>query len=222
MRPFSPQMAVLPPEQQAVWPHFSPLPTLGFVLYGGTAIALRLGHRPSVDFDFFADQPLDQGVLMQHVALLSTAQTLQLVPNTWTVQVAAPNTPAGTPVKVSFFGGIDVGRIGEPALTGDGVVAVASPVDLLAHKLTVMLQRVEAKDYRDVVALLRNGIPLAAGLGGAATLFGPSFPPSESLKALVYFSGGDLATLDRLGPADPLGCGDHGRAEASPPAAPAH
>ncbi len=29
------------------------------------------------------------------------------------------------------------------------------------------------------------------------TLFGPSFQPSESLKALVYFSGGDLATLDQ-------------------------
>ncbi len=27
----------------------------GFVLYGGTAIALRLAHRPSVDFDFFND-----------------------------------------------------------------------------------------------------------------------------------------------------------------------
>ena len=25
-----------------------------FTLYGGTAIALRLGHRQSVDFDFFA------------------------------------------------------------------------------------------------------------------------------------------------------------------------
>ncbi|WP_373321508.1 nucleotidyl transferase AbiEii/AbiGii toxin family protein [Rivihabitans pingtungensis] len=33
---------------------------LGFVLYGGTAIALRLGHRESVDFDFFSDRPLDR------------------------------------------------------------------------------------------------------------------------------------------------------------------
>lgn len=32
---------------------------LGFALYGGTAIALRLGHRTSVDFDFFNDRPLD-------------------------------------------------------------------------------------------------------------------------------------------------------------------
>ena len=30
----------------------------------------------------------------------------------------------------------------------------------------------------------------------ARCLFGPSFQPSESLKALVYFKDGDLDTLD--------------------------
>lgn len=78
-----------------------------------------------------------------------------------------------------------------------GVAAVAAPEDLLAHKLKVVLQRVEAKDYRDVAALLRSGMSLTTGLGGAATLFGTSFPPAESLKALVYFVGGDLATVDQ-------------------------
>jgi hypothetical protein len=36
---------------------------LGFVLYGGTAIALRLGHRPSIDFDFFTDRTVNKGEL---------------------------------------------------------------------------------------------------------------------------------------------------------------
>jgi len=27
-----------------------------FILYGGTALALRLGHRESVDFDFFSSE----------------------------------------------------------------------------------------------------------------------------------------------------------------------
>ena len=199
MRYFPPHLAVLPPEQQAVWPHLAPLQTLGFVLYGGTAIALRLGHRVSVDFDFFNEQPLNQALLVQHLPLLATAQAIQDAPDTWTVQLVSPNALPGSGgqlVKISCFGGIDVGRIGEPETTADGVLAVASPADLLAHKLKVMLQRVEAKDYRDVAALLRSGVALATGLGGAATLFGPNFQPAESLKALVYFSGGDLATLD--------------------------
>ena len=200
MRVFSPHLTVLPPEQQSLWPYLAPVQVLGFVLYGGTAIALRLGHRPSVDFDFFNDQPLSKALLMQHLPFLVSAQTIQDAPNTWTVQVTSSNTSHGSPgpwVKISFFGGIDVGRIGEPEMTSDGILAVASPEDLLAHKLKVMLQRIEAKDYRDVAALLRSGVTLERGFGGAASLFGPSFQPAESLKALVYFSGGDLAALDQ-------------------------
>ena len=77
----------------------------------------------------------------------------------------------------------------------DGVVCAASREDLLAHKLKVMFQRIEAKDYSDVAALLRSGVPLETGLASAATLFGPNFQPALSLKALVYFSGGNLAIL---------------------------
>ena len=52
---FKPRMDVLPPAQRALWPQLGPLADLGFVLYGGTAVALRLGHRSSVDFDFFSN-----------------------------------------------------------------------------------------------------------------------------------------------------------------------
>ena len=52
MSPFAPKLVALPATQQALWPSLSQVPT-GFVLYGGTALALRLGHRQSADFDFF-------------------------------------------------------------------------------------------------------------------------------------------------------------------------
>ena len=58
-----------------------------------------------------------------------------------------------------------------------------------------MLQRAEAKDYRDIAAMLRAGVSLAKGLAAARELFGPNFQPSESLKAMVYFEDGDLRTL---------------------------
>jgi hypothetical protein len=76
------------------------------------------------------------------------------------------------------------------------VIRVASGLDLLAHKLKVILQRAEARDYQDIAALLRNGIPLEKGLGAAVTLFAPGFPVSESAKALTYFK--DVADLSRL------------------------
>ncbi|MGC8623977.1 MAG: nucleotidyl transferase AbiEii/AbiGii toxin family protein, partial [Phycisphaerae bacterium] len=72
---------------------------------------------------------------------------------------------------------------------------VASPADLMAFKVKVILQRVEAKDYRDIAAMLRAGAHLDGALSAARTLFGMAFQPMESLKALTCFDGGDLSTL---------------------------
>ena len=93
------------------------------------------------------------------------------------------------------LGDIGIGRIGKPELTQDGVVKVASLADLLATKLKVILQRIEAKDYQDIAAILRSGELLESGLAGASALYSRSFQPSEALKALTYFEGGDLAAL---------------------------
>ena len=49
----APNFSRMPPSQRKLWPELRPGVELGFVLYGGTAVALHLGHRRSVDFDFF-------------------------------------------------------------------------------------------------------------------------------------------------------------------------
>ena len=83
-------------------------------------------------------------------------------------------------------------------MTPDGVLVVASLADMMAYKLKVILQRIEAKDYRDIAAMIINGMALDEGLAGSRALFGKTFQPSESLKALVYFEGGDLDTLSAI------------------------
>ncbi len=93
------------------------------------------------------------------------------------------------------FGGISTGRVGQPEFTDDDNLLVASPIDLLAFKLKVIMQRIEAKDYCDIAALLAGGQELGQGLGAARTPFGPAFQPMECLKALVCFDGGDLISL---------------------------
>ena len=98
-------------------------------------------------------------------------------------------------VKLSFFGTIDFGRVGDPELICEGQLRVASLLDLLASKFKVVLQRIELKDYLDIVEILRSGIELERGLGAARALSGSRFQPSECLKALVYFEGGDLEEL---------------------------
>jgi hypothetical protein len=188
------RLDVLPEAQRSLWPALRDLKTLGWVLYGGTAIALRLGHRSSVDFDFFNDTRLNRDRLAAVCPWLAESAVLQDRPDTLTVLTPAKGNEASG-VKVSFFGGLDFGRVDVPAVTDDNVLLVASAHDLLAHKLKVLLQRVEVKDYLDVAALLGAGLNLDRGLASARALFGPAFQPSESLKALVYFEGGDIARL---------------------------
>ena len=160
---------------------------MGLVLYGGTAIGLRLGHRPSIDFDFFTNHALNRANLKNAFPFLAQARTLLDEQDALTMNVQN--------VKVSFFGGIDFGRVGTPELTDDGVVEVAALADLMATKLKVILQRIEWKDYADLAAMIRVGNSLPHGLSAARTLFEPRFQPNESVKALTYFEGGDLAQL---------------------------
>jgi hypothetical protein len=198
MESFSPHFEILPETQLRLWPKLRAAADLGFALYGGTAVALRLGHRTSVDFDFFTDRTLDRTELTYKFPFLQHSQVLQDGRDTFTALASLdePNhSPGDRSVKLSFFGSISFGRVADPQWTSDGVAQVASFDDLLATKVKVLLQRVESKDYVDVAALLRAGVSLDRGLAAARVMFAPTFQPSECLKALVYFDGGDLDTL---------------------------
>src|SRR5260221_11849485 len=67
-------------------------------------------------------------------------------------------------VKVSFFGGIDFGRVNDPLHTCDDMLLVASLDDLMATKLNATLDRAEAKDYRDIAAMISAGVSFATRL----------------------------------------------------------
>jgi hypothetical protein len=189
MDAFEPKLNILPDAQRRLWPELASLPR-SFVLYGGTALALRVGHRVSVDFDMFTADPLDRQALSRDVAFLRDAAVLHEEPNALTVSV-----DRGDPVKVSLFGSIDFGRVGSPENTADGVGRVASLLDLGATKIKVLLQRVQAKDYVDVAALLRAGVPLDRILAAAKTLFGDTFNPLVAQKTLCWFESGELSAL---------------------------
>ena len=189
---------ILPKGQKALLPHLRALIPMGFVLYGGTAIALQLGHRESIDFDFFSDLPLSKPDLVAANPLLAGATVLQDERETWTVLVQPPRSPE-RPVKLSFFGALHFGRVGTPEPSDGGELLLASLDDLFGHKLKVLLQRVELKDYRDIAAMLRSGLPLERGLAAAGALFGNMFPPAEALRALGWFRDGDLRLLPEAG-----------------------
>ena len=183
-----PRLDILPSQQRRLWPELAEVPE-HFVLYGGTAIALHLGNRQSIDFDFFTEKPLSADSLIGDLHFLSNAALLQAAPNTATFSVLREGW-----IKVSFFGSLSFGRVGVPERCEDNGLRVASLLDLAAQKMKVILTRAEAKDYLDIHALLQAGIPLAQALGAAGALY-PEFNPLISLKALAYYGEPTLAAV---------------------------
>ena len=190
MREFSPRLDVLPEAQRLLWAELSCLPD-EFTLYGGTALALHLGHRKSVDFDFFGSKNIDVAELEGNVPFLAGAEVVQREKSTLTVVV-----DRGAPVKVSFFGVPKLLHLVPPVIAKDNGLKVASLLDLAGTKASVLQVRAEARDYIDMDALIRlGGVGLPFALAAAERLYGSSFNPEITLKALSYFDDGNLRDL---------------------------
>jgi len=186
---FTPNVQILPPAQRRLWDELGHTPG-GFVLYGGTALALRLGHRHSEDFDFFSNKSFAPDVLRKAIPYLQDAELSQFETNTLTAIV-----DRGGPVKVSFFGELRLNRVQEPEVAQDNGIQVASLLDVAATKLATIQQRAQARDYEDLAAILNSGISLAEVLAAAVAVYGKGFNGALSLKALTYFEDGDLPNL---------------------------
>ncbi len=186
---FSPKLDILPAPQQALWKELKATPKQ-FVLYGGTALALRLGHRVSEDFDFFTNAIFAPQDLLEQIPYLRDGKVALLRENTLTVVL-----DRGGPVSVSFFGGLGLSRVSSPDTADDNGVQVASLLDVAGCKMAVVQGRAEAKDYRDIAALLDHGVSLAKALAAAKAIYGDQFEPGTTLRALSYFADGDLPKL---------------------------
>ena len=190
MEKFIPRLDILPAPQQRLWTELSDVPP-EFVLYGGTAIALHLGHRESIDFDFFVNQTFDPAKLELQVAFMRGAQITQRAPSTLTGIIDRDGV-----VKVSFFGLPHIPRLRTPHHVDENRMKVASLLDLAGTKTSVVQARAEAKDYIDIDALIHVGnVDLPTALAAGRAIYGPQFNPEITLKALSFFDDGDLHKL---------------------------
>ncbi len=178
---FEPRLDVLPAPQRAFWPELALTPE-HFTLYGGTALALRLGHRVSADFDFFSNQAFDPDQLARSIPYLAQAERVQVDANTLTCRVEC-----GGPVLVSFFGTLGLGQAAPREQTRGLLLHVASLLDLAGTKAAVEQKRAEEKDYIDNDALIGNGVELPRALAAGTVIYGPNFNPLITLKALSFF-----------------------------------
>jgi hypothetical protein len=175
-----PRLDILPAAQRRLWPELGTT-TPEFALYRGTAIALRLGHRASADFDFVGSAPFDPDHLLAAVPYLAGARVLQREENTLTCLLTR-----GGPVQVSFFGLPTIGRIEAPTPVEGQRFPVASLIDLAGMKAAVLQKRAQAKDYIDIDALIAAGVALPSALAAGRAIYGKAFEPQITVKALTY------------------------------------
>ena len=176
----APYWDILPLAQQRLWPQLRGLPE-HFVLYGGTALALQLGHRDSVGFDFFSSRPFVPRQLYGKLEFLARGRITQQERNTLTVRTA---TEDGA-VSVSFFGGLKLNSVDWPLTVAPGV-RLAGVRDIFGCKCAAIQQRQILKDLSDICALLRHGLSLSEGLGCARAIYGEPFNPHVTLRVLSY------------------------------------
>lgn len=189
--PFEPRMEILPSAQRILWPELKAIPK-EFTLYGGTALALHLGHRQSIDFDFFGSKDFDPSDLLSRTDFLVDAEILRLERNTLDISI---DRDGGT-VKLSFFGVPSLPRLRPTVICPDNGLKIASLLDIAGTKVKTVQERAEAKDYIDIAALLTDGrINLGMALTAGSAIYGRHFTPQVTLKALAYFDDGNLTGL---------------------------
>jgi hypothetical protein len=156
-----------------------------FYLAGGTALALQLGHRQSVDLDFFSpDQDIPSIVSPLKDALGKFNSTL--ADSSWGNLVFVADG-----VRVGFYGyGFDLVN---PLVQTDGL-RLASIADIGLMKLDALLSRASRKDFHDLYAICRT-IPLRILLDLAPQKY-PYVRDFEAqvVRHMVYFDRAERET----------------------------
>ena len=191
MTTFEPNLSVLPEAQTEIWPALDKIEDC-FTLYGGTAIALQLGHRISVDFDFFTNRQFHSDeILISLSAHFSILQILQAGQNLLTCKI---ETKSGG-VLFSFFGNLALGYLEEPQFSASNQLKIASLPDLFVMKLKAILGRVEVKDFSDIAELLRANYSLENAIAGFEAIFPCLASPSILLRTLSFLEDERLVQL---------------------------
>lgn len=145
-----------------------------FALAGGTALALRYGHRISVDLDFFAPESFDS-----HDLAASLGDAFQFVPT-----AIHENSLSGTMsgVKVDFV--TYRHALLQPFEMVDGV-RLFGLHDNIAMKLSALTNRGVKKDFFDAHRVIQE-----LGIDEIVGIYRAKFPAHDCailLRSLVYF-----------------------------------
>ena len=146
------------------------------VLGGGTALALQLGHRKSVDLDFFIEKLVSLHLVSKIQQYYGRIETMVRTGDEFTFI-----SPYGVKITFLFY----------PYRALYAVIPTASVSffdwrDIALDKAHTIGRRQEWRDYVDLYRCVRNGFSLEDIMRGAQKKFGDSFSPKLFLSQLVY------------------------------------
>jgi len=168
--------SVLNPKQLRLLKKLEFLKKYGFYLAGGTALALQICHRTSLDFDFYTEKKFDNRELLKllerrfkKVILLDKAE------DTLIVKI--------NDVAVSFF------RYPYPLISlpieYENLPPIASKEDIAAMKIIAISDRGTKRDFIDIYFLLKE-FSLKEILDFVKKKY-PNFNIYFGLRGLTYF-----------------------------------
>ena len=164
------------------------LPLLGtlrkdYGLVGGTAIALHIGHRKSIDFDLFSCEKIDRKVLRKEISdFKNDLHVFVDTEDEYTVLVGG--------VKVTFLRypfGIEF-----PISFGD-TARLPDLLTLASMKAYALGRRAKWKEYVDLFYIMKDRHSLVEIVGKASAIFGGEFNEKIFRTQLAYFKDIDYS-----------------------------
>jgi hypothetical protein len=166
----------------------------GFYLAGGTALALQIGHRRSVDFDLASRRPIEPFDLERH--LISKGFQVQ---RTFTATRDEYSALIQETKITFFFFPFDVQH---PLSWEKGEITLPSIKDLGAMKAYALGRRSKWKDYVDLYFILKFHLSFNELLQRTKTIFSGHFNSKLFREQLCYFDDMDYSeSIDYLGDA---------------------
>lgn len=165
------------------------LPELeGWTLAGGTGLALQLGHRVSIDFDFFRTDGFSPDLLFRCLRRTGEVEVLQEDDRTLTAIASS--------VKISFFTVADGFLFPTRPYS---IFDLASRRDIALMKLAAISGRGSRKDFIDLYTILRGDLSLEQCFQWLPDKYGSGrFNTYHILKSLTYFEDAEREPMPQM------------------------
>jgi hypothetical protein len=165
-----------------------------FYLVGGTAIALHIGHRRSIDFDLFKSSAFNSKKIISKIAISK-------YPHTITRRVTEQMNLTIHDVKFTFF---EFPFKIDAKCKFENVIKMPNLIDLAAMKAYALGRRSKWKDYVDLYFILKDYYSINEIASKSDEIFGQMFSSKLFRAQLSYFKDIDYSEpVEYIGPAIP-------------------